>query len=132
MLVNMIPPLPPIPSIQKWIFSLNCSLPLSSAGPIYPYVENNFVSIFVQLINFIKKKKKFHLCFFKRFIVWGGQYKQVFPFGGGGGRKELERDIYAKIYKWLGLTGSNRYKVLTYFGWISWPSWTSSEWKRNK
>ena len=48
------------------------------------------------------------------FNLW--RIRQVFPFGGGWGRKELEMDIYAKIYKWLGLTGSNRYKVLTYFG----------------
>ena len=66
----------------------------------------------------IIKKKKLNLGFFKRFITlaidntkcgggvgrwlgWGGQYKQVFTFfwGVGGGRKEPERNIYAKIYK---------------------------------
>ena len=53
------------------------------------------------------------------FTYKGSSTKKVLPKiprPGGGGRKELERDIYAKIYKWLGLTRSNQYKVLTYFG----------------
>ena len=37
-------------------------------------------------------------------MVWAGGLNKPFLLGGGD-RKELERDIYVKIDKWLGLTG---------------------------
>ena len=85
--------------------SENTTINIMLMKEILCFINNSLIAIIKENITPEKQKtsKIYRNTCNKLFVVF--VYQIVW---GGWGRKELEMDIYAKIYKWLGLTGSNR------------------------